>query len=326
MDNTDKAGIRRRKKLSGKLRDAVQFRIMQAAQKLPDGADARSVEEKFEELWPTEFVEWKTVTVSEQARHREIRRVVGEVRAADSIPQSVKINHARELAERVLSRPELFLPGATASDSGEAALVAYARDHLRAYEEASNAESVLVSRQETLSNLEGAPTPFIRAISGDVLIRGEAGALLLEKVRRETRRLYPNLPEQPDTGALLPECTFPKEIAREVWMEVGSYEGVGGHLGFDVGIEPFDGRWRVCRPNLTAYAVVGSQVTGRTEELRTALQALGSDPELRAIYRRVLGARDEVHLARDGLLSIVRKIGDRVRHGVELRGSCELGY
>ena len=119
-DGPDKQPTRTRKKLSGKLRDEVSHRIMQAARKVPPNSEARLVETKFAELWPTEYEEWRTVTRSEVARLKEISRVVdGDIsrkssskgrRAPPQVVSSSEILLKKREARYALLSAEVFEP------------------------------------------------------------------------------------------------------------------------------------------------------------------------------------------------------------------------
>lgn len=237
---------------------------------------------------------------------------------------SVRASHSRELGEYLIQRPDALLEKDLSLGDADSDLVSYAQDHLGAYPELRMARSELQTAEERLAKLQGPPHPFRHLYGSGILIAGEAGDLLLRKVRAVLARLYPGIPEQPDSGSMLPVCILPKEAALEIWMEVGAWEGVGGHMDFEVVLEPFEGRWRVCRPHSTAYAIVRKQENGKVVGLKQGLRRLGSDPDLRKMYRLVRGATEHSIKARAAYIENVRRLGRQLRLGVQLRGSCAL--
>jgi hypothetical protein len=234
--------------------------------------------------------------------------------------------HAKELAHHVFSRPEVLLGGGPGVADVDPDQLVYAREHLKAYLDVQAAGESLRAKEAERNRLVGKPNAIALIFGGDMLVEGEAGELLLHKVREVTETLYPRVPEQPQTGPPLPQCTYPTEIAKEVWMDVGAQEGVGGRMGFSPVIEPFDGRWRVCRLRSTAYAVVAKEQEGKTAELKDALDGLVMDPDLRRLYREAREARKQVDESRTSYLALVRELGTRIRHGALLKGACNLGY
>ncbi|MGI0054647.1 MAG: hypothetical protein ACREBZ_02855 [Thermoplasmata archaeon] len=231
--------------------------------------------------------------------------------------------HSKDLGA-VLRQPEVLLGSNPLGTAIDLDLVNRTRAHLSsagAYPKILAACDDVRAAEAERNKLEGKPN-FIAALysAGPRLVEGEAGQFLLKKIRDITRKFYPGIPEQPEHGPLTPPCTFPTQIAQDLWRQVGALEGGGSHF-IKVSSEPFNGRWKVGCIG-TAYAIVDEERQCKVTGLETALQRLAESSELRRMYRKVRDAEERVSTTAKTFSDLARNLGKELGYGDLIRGTC----
>lgn len=234
--------------------------------------------------------------------------------------------HSRDLA-KVLGQPEVLLGRNPFGSSIDSDLVSQAMTHLSslgAYPDIETADKELRKTEVKRDSLEGKPNRIAAAFSspGGQLIEGEAGDLLMTRVLAVLERLYPGVPEQPDSSPMVPPCTFPKEAAKHLWMQVGAavrHETLSIHITKTK--EPSNGCWYV-RWGGTPFAIVNEEDQCKATELERALKRLARSRDLRSKYREVREADENLSKATATWSGLVRNLGKELEYGGRVKGTC----
>ena len=237
--------------------------------------------------------------------------------------QADRLAHADELGKLFLS-PESLVTGRI-DDAREP--VRQAIEHIAAYplvQSAKNELDVALSESRRLTGEAPFAGEFFRHWGGvQRPPGGEAGALLLAKIREVLLRLRTPPAETASIGSPEAGGSPTDEMALYMWERLkafarGAFEPSEVAQGSGLSEDTENARPHEVPPSPTESPME----TG----LERVFRELSQDRELEEMVRAVKDAETHVATARERFLREARRVGRRIEDREPLRGRCELGY